>query len=87
MVIFLYNLYILVIMLVKHGCLAKMVFALDPSNSVIKRLWCIGNQFLQASYSFCLKKKKEFQFGDIILNSYTNKSYIFFFNLVPNKKR
>ena len=36
MVIFLYNLYILV--WTKHGCLAEMVFALDPSNSVIKRM-------------------------------------------------
>ena len=26
---------------IQHGCLANMVFALGPSNSVIKRLWCM----------------------------------------------
>ena len=39
MVIFLYNLYIIV--WIYHGCLANMVFALDPRDTVIKRLWCI----------------------------------------------
>ena len=34
---FLYNLYFFV--WIQHGCLANMFFALDPSNSVIKRLW------------------------------------------------
>ena len=38
MVIFLYNLYIFV--WIQHGCLANIVFVLDPSNSVIKRLLC-----------------------------------------------
>ena len=41
MVIFLYNLYILI--WIKHGCLANMVYALDPNNGVIKRLWCHSN--------------------------------------------
>ena len=40
MVIFLYNLYIFV--WIQHGCLANMVFAFDPSNSVKKRLWFIS---------------------------------------------
>ena len=35
----LYNQYIFV--WIQHGCLANMGFALDPSNSVIKRLLCI----------------------------------------------
>ena len=35
---FLYNVFVFV--LIQHGCLANIVFALDPSNSVIKRLWC-----------------------------------------------
>ena len=38
MVIFLYNLYMFV--WIQHACLANTVFALDPSNSVVKRLWC-----------------------------------------------
>ena len=38
MVIFLYYLYIVV--WIQHGCLAYMIFALDLSNSVTKRLWC-----------------------------------------------
>ena len=38
MIIFLYNLYIVWIW---HDCLANMVFALDLSNSVIRRLWFI----------------------------------------------
>ena len=37
MVIFLYNLYIFV--WIQHEYLVKTVFALDPSRSVIKRLW------------------------------------------------
>ena len=37
MVIFLYNLYILVWL--QHDCLANAVFALDPSHGIIKRLW------------------------------------------------
>ena len=40
MVIFLYNLDIFV--WIQSGCLAKTVFFLDPSNSVIKRLWCVN---------------------------------------------
>ena len=36
---FLYNLYIFV--WIQHDCLANMVFALNPSTSVMKRLWCI----------------------------------------------
>ena len=39
MVIFLYNLYIFV--WIQHGCLTNMVYAMDPNNSVIKRLWCM----------------------------------------------
>ena len=39
MVIFLYNLFTFV--WIQHSYLAKMVFALDPSNSATKRLWCI----------------------------------------------
>ena len=39
MVIFLYNLYIFV--WIQHSYLYKMVVAPDPSNSFIKRLWCI----------------------------------------------
>ena len=39
MIIFLYDPYIFV--WIQHGCLANMVFALNPNNSVIKRLWCI----------------------------------------------
>ena len=38
MVIFQYNLYIFV--WTYHGCLTNMVYAMDPNNSVIKRLWC-----------------------------------------------
>ena len=38
MVIFLYNLDIFV--WIQHGCLAKTVFALDPSNRIIESLWC-----------------------------------------------
>ena len=38
MVIFLYNLYIFV--WIQHGCIANTIYALDPNNSVIKRLWC-----------------------------------------------
>ena len=38
MVIFQYNIYIFVWIL--HGCLTNMVYAMDPNNSVIKRLWC-----------------------------------------------
>ena len=38
MVIFQYNLYIFVWIL--HGCLTNTVYAMDPNNSVIKRLWC-----------------------------------------------
>ena len=34
--IFLYNLYIFV--WIQHGCSINMVFALEPSNSVVKRL-------------------------------------------------
>ena len=41
MVIFQYNLYIFV--WIKHSCLTNMVNAMDPNNSVIKRLWCIHN--------------------------------------------
>ena len=26
---------------IQHGCLANTVFTLDPSNRLIKRLWCI----------------------------------------------
>ena len=37
MVILLYNLYIF---LMQHGYFSNTVFAFDPSNSVIKRLWC-----------------------------------------------
>ena len=39
--LFLYNLNIFVWM--QHGCLGNMVFALDPSSSVIKRLWWTSN--------------------------------------------
>ena len=39
MVIFQYNLYIFV--RIKHGCLTTTVYAMDPNNSVIKRLWCM----------------------------------------------
>ena len=39
MVIFLYNLYIFVG--IQHACLANAGFGFDPSNNVIKRLWCI----------------------------------------------
>ena len=39
MVIFLYNLYIFVWL--HDGCLANMVFTLDPSNNVTERLWCL----------------------------------------------
>ena len=39
MVIFLYKLYFFV--WIQHGCLANTGLALDPSNSVIKRLWCV----------------------------------------------
>ena len=38
MVIFLCNLYIFV--WIQQGCLDNIVSALDPSNSVIQRLWC-----------------------------------------------
>ena len=38
MVIFQYNLYIFV--WIQHGCLTNRVYAMDPNNSVIKRLWC-----------------------------------------------
>ena len=38
MFFFLYNLYIFV--LIQHSYLANMGFVLDPSNNVIKRLWC-----------------------------------------------
>ena len=37
-VLFLYNVCIFVWIL--HGCLTKMVFAVDPDISVMKRLWC-----------------------------------------------
>ena len=36
MVIFQYNLYIF-----GYGCLTNTVYAMDPNNSVIKRLWCM----------------------------------------------
>ena len=39
MVIFQYNLYIFV--WIYHGCLTNTVYAMDPDNRVIKRLWCI----------------------------------------------
>ena len=39
MVIFQYNLYIFV--WIKHGCLTNTFYAMDPNNSVIKRLRCI----------------------------------------------
>ena len=39
MVIFQYNLYIFI--WIKHSCLTNTVYAMDPNNSVIKRLWCI----------------------------------------------
>ena len=39
MVIFLYNLYTNV--WIQQGHLTNLDFALDSSNSVIKRLWCI----------------------------------------------
>ena len=39
MVIFQYNLYIFV--WIQHGCLTNTVYAMDPNNSVIKRLWCV----------------------------------------------
>ena len=42
-VIFPYNPYIFV--LIQHSCFANMDFALDPSNSVIKRLWCTITNF------------------------------------------
>ena len=42
MVIFQYNLYIFVWL--EHGCLTSTVYALDPNNSVIKRLWCINRK-------------------------------------------
>ena len=38
MVIFLYNLYIFI--WIQHDYLDSKIFALDPSNSVIKKLWC-----------------------------------------------
>ena len=38
MVIFQYNLYIFV--WIQHGCLTSTIFAMDPNNSVIKRLRC-----------------------------------------------
>ena len=37
---FQYNLYIFV--WIQHGCLTNRVFAVDPNNSVIKRLWCMS---------------------------------------------
>ena len=40
--IFLYNLIYTFFVWMQHGVLTDMVFALDPSNSVIKRLWCVG---------------------------------------------
>ena len=39
MVIFLYHLYIFV--WIQHGCLANTVYALEYSNTVMKRLLCI----------------------------------------------
>ena len=39
MVIFLYNLHIFA--WIQHSCLANIVFALDTSNSVKERFWCI----------------------------------------------
>ena len=44
MVFFLYNLYIFVC--IQHSCLASTVLSLGPSNSVIKRLWCLFLIFL-----------------------------------------
>ena len=38
MVIFQYNLYIFV--WIQHGSITNTVYAMDPNNSVIKRLWC-----------------------------------------------
>ena len=40
MIISLYNLCIYV--WIKHGCLANMVFVLNPSSNIIKRSWCIS---------------------------------------------
>ena len=37
---------------IQHGCLANMIFALDPSNSVTKRWWCIDD-FLISSQKHC----------------------------------
>ena len=42
MVIFLYNLFVFVML--QHGSLTKMGFALNPSNKVIKRLWHLRNR-------------------------------------------
>ena len=44
MVIFQYKLYIFV--WIYHGCLTNTVYAMDPNNNVIKRLWCINKNYL-----------------------------------------
>ena len=54
MVIFQYNLYIFV--LIEHDCLTNMVYAMDPNNSVIKRLLCTFNEYSQSNHNICFQK-------------------------------
>ena len=62
MVIFLYNPYIFVWL--HHISLANMVFALDPSNSVIKRLSgsikIIFGRWAQDSSTMCIASKEAY---------------------------
>ena len=52
MITFLYNLYIFV--WIQQDSLANMVFALDPSGSVIIKLWCSNIQKTELSFIFIL---------------------------------
>ena len=36
-----FSIYLYIFVWIYHGCLTNTVYAMDPNNSVIKRLWCI----------------------------------------------
>ena len=40
---FVYNLHVYIFVWIQHGCLAKKVLALVPSNNIVKMLWCTLN--------------------------------------------
>ena len=64
MVIFQYNLYIFCLDIT--GCLTNTVYAMDPNNSVIKRLWCINN--VQKELLIVSKTKDVYKFIIIKVN-------------------